>query len=610
MAVVWQYFTVSEKDQRFAVCNTCSIEISRGGAVRKSFNTTNLIGHLKSRHEAVYGDYLQADQKRKNEAAKKAQTPGKTQTSIDTAFEKAKQLPPDSAKAKQITNKVMEFIALDDQPFSVVEDVGFRSLIKFMEPRYTLPSRRHFAEVCLPEIHNIVATHIRELLACDIAAISFTTDIWSSDVSPVSMLSLTAQWIDKDFNLVKAVLHSQEFAGTHSASAISEAFEKMFQTWKIDKTRVHAVVRDNARNMTKAMMDSGLASFGCMAHTLQLAIHDGVFSQRSLTDVVAICRKIVGHFKHSPLAYSRLQAVQIQLGMKPKRLQQDVSTRWNSTFYMMESLLEQKRALATYAADYDLPATLSAHQWQLIENFITLLSPFEQLTREVSSSEASAADVIPSVTALRRLLSKQADTDHGVKTTKTSLLEAVNRRFDQIQYDPMFCIATYLDPRYKDRYFDEDVKQRAREILEAHLLPAAGAEDWTRDGERAHHTERKRQRSDRAGPSLHDVFEEILEENGPERTSTSVSQQLGIFLAETTIPRGESALCYWRNNHLRFPELAQMARKYLSAPCTSTESERLFSSVSHVLDEKRNRLCCDKAEMLIFVKKNMHLIKK
>ena len=134
----------------------------------------------------------------------------------------------------------------------------------------------------------------------------------------------------------------------------------MFGTWKIDKTRVHAVVRDNARNMTKAMMDSGLASFGCMAHTLQLAIHDGAFSQRSLTDVVAICRKIVGHFKHSPLAYSRLQAVQVQLGMKPKRLQQDVSTRWNSTFYMMESLLEQKRALATYAADYDLPATLCA----------------------------------------------------------------------------------------------------------------------------------------------------------------------------------------------------------------------------------------------------------
>ena len=41
----------------------------------------------------MYRDYLQADQKQKNEAAKKAQTtPGKTQTSIDMAFEKAKQL--------------------------------------------------------------------------------------------------------------------------------------------------------------------------------------------------------------------------------------------------------------------------------------------------------------------------------------------------------------------------------------------------------------------------------------------------------------------------------------------------------------------------------------
>ena len=206
---------------------------------------------------------------------------------------------------------------------------------------------------------------------------------------------------------------------------------------------------------------------------------------------------------------------------------------------------------------------LCAHQWQLIENFITLLSPFEQLTRKVSSSEASAADVIPSVRALRCLLSKQTDTDHGVKTTKTTLLEAVNERFYQIECDPMFCIATLLDARYKDRYFDEDVKQRAQAILHAHLLPAAGAEDETRDGESAH-LQHKRQRPSGAGTSLHDMFEEILEENGPERPSNSVSQQLDIFLAEAPIPRGETALGYWRNNHLRFPQLASLANTRLN----------------------------------------------
>ncbi|KAJ4922865.1 hypothetical protein JOQ06_021327 [Pogonophryne albipinna] len=52
---------------------------------------------------------------------------------------------------------------------------------------------------------------------------------------------------------------------------------------------------------------------------------------------------------------------------------------------------------------------------------------------------------------------------------------------------------------------------------------------------------------------------------------------------------------------------AKVARKYLSAPCTSTDSERLFSAASHVLDEKRNRLMADKAEKLLFIKNNLPL---
>lgn len=73
-----------------------------------------------------------------------------------------------------------------------------------------------------------------------------------------------------------------------------------------------------------------------MAHTccIQLAVNEAVLSQRSITDCVSIRRKMVGHFKHSQLAASRLKDLQTQLGMKTTRLQQDVV--WNSTFYMLE----------------------------------------------------------------------------------------------------------------------------------------------------------------------------------------------------------------------------------------------------------------------------------
>ncbi|KAL1277085.1 hypothetical protein QQF64_023758 [Cirrhinus molitorella] len=171
---------------------------------------------------------------------KVAPSPRTPTPSVADFLEKAKKFANDSAKAKGITKRIMEFIALDDQPFSVVEDVGFRRLIDHIEPRYTIPNRRHFSDVCLPEMYNVVSTNVHELLATDIAALSFTTDIWSSDVSPTSMLSLTAQWIDTDFKLQKIVLHSQEFRGSHTAVAISEAFANMFDTWRIDRSKVHA----------------------------------------------------------------------------------------------------------------------------------------------------------------------------------------------------------------------------------------------------------------------------------------------------------------------------------------------------------------------------------
>ncbi|XP_042610882.1 zinc finger BED domain-containing protein 4-like [Cyprinus carpio] len=425
---------------------------------------------------------------------------------------------------------------------------------------------------------------------------------WTSSVSPVSMLSLTAQWIDEDFTLKKAVLHSQECSGSHTAAAIAFAFESMFGKWKIERERVHVVLHDNARNMAKAMMEFGVTCLPCMAHSLQLAVNDGVLSQRSVADVVAVGRRIIGHFKHSQLAYSRLADVQKELGMSVKRLQQDIATRWNSTFYMMRSLVEQKRALGAYAADFELPATLTANQG-IIENMITLLAPFEQLTRDISSAEASAADVIPAVVALTRLLGRPSDTDRGVQTTKTTLLEAVNHRFNGVHCEALYSVATMLDARYKDRYFDEEKKRSARNLLLKVLDDMSGSADAS--------TEDPPEKRTRTG-SLLDMYDEILEENVmfEEQDKTASASQVISYLAEPTIPRNHSPLEYWKCNQARFPALALAARKYLCAPCTSVDSERLFSVASDVMDEKRNRMDGEKAEMLIFLKKNLPLVLK
>ena len=83
---------------------------------------------------------------------------------------------------------------------------------------------------------------------------------------------------------------------------------------------------------------------------------------------------------------------------------------------MLQSLFEQKLARAAYAAEHKLPCTFTIRQWKLIENMISILAPFEELTQQISSSTASAADVILCIRALTRLLEKTVESDHGVKT--------------------------------------------------------------------------------------------------------------------------------------------------------------------------------------------------
>ena len=187
--------------------------------------------------------------------------------------------------------------------------------------------------------------------------------------------------------------------------------------------------------------------------TLQLVVHEGVLSQRAVSDALANGRKIVGHFKHSPKAYSSLEDLQIELNVTPKRLQQDVQTRWSSTKYMIDSLIHQKRPLHAYSSEenHTLPAILTANQWGLLEKTSKVLTPFEELTTLVSAASATTADVIPSVHALVRFLSKESEDDHGILTMKATLLDAVHRRFRHVESEPLYTVATLLDPCYKDK---------------------------------------------------------------------------------------------------------------------------------------------------------------
>ena len=61
-----------------------------------------------------------------------------------------------------------------------------------------------------------------------------------------------------------------------------------------------------------------------------------------ISRLTGVARKLVGHFKHSAISMTALKEKQQQMNIPQHHLIQDVATRWNSTYFMMERLLKQR----------------------------------------------------------------------------------------------------------------------------------------------------------------------------------------------------------------------------------------------------------------------------
>ena len=102
-------------------------------------------------------------------------------------------------------------------------------------------------------------------------------------------------------------------------------------------------------------------------------------------EVIAKCRRLVGMFKHSEALNRALRDTQLRLkSTHKKKLVQDVSTRWNSTYKMPNSLVINFNALSSIALEVKHASIKKqmpdANEMVLIRQFCMLLQPLYEMT--------------------------------------------------------------------------------------------------------------------------------------------------------------------------------------------------------------------------------------
>ncbi|CAB3252772.1 unnamed protein product [Arctia plantaginis] len=112
----------------------------------------------------------------------------------------------------------------------------------------------------------------------------------------------------------------------------------------IDK--INLAVSDNAAYIKKAISQQlGWKHFGYV-HTINLIVQEAIEKYVPIKSVIERVKLIVAYFKRSTKAAQKVDEFQKQNGAtQPKRLLQEVPTRWNSTYYMLDRIIEIQDAV-------------------------------------------------------------------------------------------------------------------------------------------------------------------------------------------------------------------------------------------------------------------------
>ena len=317
------------------------------------------------------------------------------------------------------------------------------------------------------------------------------------------------------------------------------------------------------------------------------------------------------------------------MGKPEHKLIQDVSVRWNSSYYMISRLLEQRWPVTATLSDPEVTQRakhfldLKAEQWSLLEELEQALKPFECATVYLSGGSYVTLSSLPAlIKGLMKSTQNAAFDNTHVQGFQAAAAIEISKRWEvEMSYKDAATntslIAAALDPRFRRVKFlspDESLKLQVkvqalalevnRRVIESqqqqHTTEAQTSAGVTEKrsvslldtllGSDSEETSSQNDSGDEADVISHSVREEILK-----------------YFGEQPLPKSTDPLQWWKANEARFPSLAVLANSYLCVPATSTPSERLFSAAGNIVSKKKASLSPEHVDMLTFLHYNTHV---
>lgn len=399
-------------------------------------------------------------------------------------------------------------------------------------------------------------------------------------------------------------MYADDFSGIEkTGKTISDYLLKAIED--IGPSNVLQIVTDNAKNCQVAgkeveKMHKHIFWSPCVCHTLNLIFKDFAKALPWLRNRYKDGKNIVKYYiNHSHILATFREHSKLELLKVAK-------TRFASHYTLLRRLLDCREQLVTTVclskwkdlvknADATTGAKVADtikndEFWDDVENIVRITKPLFLLIKFCDGEGPKMGEVYERMDNMLGEL-KEIMKDNAHKDDYPIMEQIVLDRWEKMNI-PIHCLGFALNPRFYDANFLK--------------VPAPGG------------VERKPPNLDNEVMSgVLEAFRKITESKEEEkllREQYAVFHQRkrGLFakLACQEDAVHMDPIDWWSTYGSETPELAEVAKKVLSQPVSSSSAERNWSTYSYIHSVKRNRLNNARADKLVFIHSNIRLLSR
>ncbi|CAB5382253.1 unnamed protein product [Rhizophagus irregularis] len=452
---------------------------------------------------------------------------------------------------KDIMMKILiRWIVIHQHSFTIVEENYFINFVHSLHPSAKIPSA--------DTIKNKIMTYYEEdkvkmkaLLKDLPGKVSFTMDCWTSP-STKSFLSITAHFINKEWNLQNIIIDFIQTQDSHTGSNIKDAFLLGISNMSLE-SKIMGITTDNASNNSTFMTSLSIweQHIRCFAHSINLSVKEALSCLDG--EISLALEYIVFHDKD----------------LKKYTFSEE---KW-AIFEQIKNFLEIFKEVTVIMSGSHYP-TLSL----TVPLYNILIDHVEDVIGNDKEDDDDEDDDEENEENNEENNGENDDDEKwnqivkkAAKKCKVKLLEYYNKTNDT------YLISTILDPRLKLKYYkDHNWEEILVNTIYQKFVNIYNKFYASTKPEVLNNTSEIKEKS---------VMSRVFK-----RRNIEYIDEIQTYLSLSLMNEETDPLEWWKVNESQFPHLSQMARDYLPIPATSVPSEQSFSVGKNLITDKRNCL--------------------